>query len=160
MHQWARKGLVSYPETDAEREREREGSGPPGLGGGDASAAAAHAGPRDWAGRVFRLEDVFVDWRGRVFNATHRFYAGGCSSGGSGSSWLGGDEDGDDNVSVPRVSRSLLVVTGQRMTVYGGLCTDGASIMGALLADFISPWGSMNLQLLQRYHQCAEGCRS
>ena len=63
-HAWSQRGFASYPETE--------------MGG--VRGVAAQAGVRDWAGRVFRLEDVFVDWRGRVFNSTHRFFAGGCSS--------------------------------------------------------------------------------
>ena len=117
MHKWARKGLISYPETDAERER--RGDAPPGLVKGEAPGSAARSAVRDWAGRVFLLKDVYVDWRGRVFNATHRFFAGGCSSSSSSSSsssWQAGDGDGeegdedmDEEVSWPHELRLAFV---------------------------------------------------
>ena len=34
---------------------------------------------REWGGEVFVIRDVFVDRRGRAFNATHLFHAGRCS---------------------------------------------------------------------------------
>ncbi|CAI5477449.1 unnamed protein product [Closterium sp. Yama58-4] len=34
--------------------------------------------PKEWSGQIFRLRNVFVNWRGQVFNQTHLFDAGRC----------------------------------------------------------------------------------
>ncbi|GJP48956.1 hypothetical protein CLOM_g8226 [Closterium sp. NIES-68] len=60
-------------EGEGEEEEEAEEVGVEGDGRG-----VRYGGGRGWAGQVVELRGVFVDGRGRVFNASHLFWPGGC----------------------------------------------------------------------------------
>ncbi|CAI7783648.1 unnamed protein product [Closterium sp. NIES-54] len=62
-------------EGDGEEEEAEEVVGEKGEGVGK---RVRYGGGRGWAGRVVELRGVWVDGQGRVFNASHLFWPGGC----------------------------------------------------------------------------------
>ncbi|CAI5936665.1 unnamed protein product [Closterium sp. NIES-64] len=48
------------------------------VGGEGEGKGVRYGGGRGWAGRVVELRGVWVDGQGRVFNASHLFWPGGC----------------------------------------------------------------------------------
>ncbi|CAI5999532.1 unnamed protein product [Closterium sp. NIES-65] len=66
-------GEEGEEEGDGAEEEEVEEVGGEGEGKG-----VRYGGGRGWAGRVVELRGVWVDGQGRVFNASHLFWPGGC----------------------------------------------------------------------------------
>ncbi|CAI5496899.1 unnamed protein product [Closterium sp. Naga37s-1] len=76
-------GEEGEEEGDGAEEEEVEEVGGEGEGKG-----VRYGGGRGWAGRVVELRGVWVDGQGRVFNASHLFWLGGCGRRRSLSEWL------------------------------------------------------------------------
>ncbi|CAI5491071.1 unnamed protein product [Closterium sp. Naga37s-1] len=76
-------GEEGEEEGDRAEEEEVEEVGGEGEGKG-----VRYGGGRGWAGRVVELRGVWVDGQGRVFNASHLFWPGGCGRRRALSEWL------------------------------------------------------------------------